>query len=73
VHLSSRPGRELLRHPGMAWLGEIAWPFASAVLAGEAVAGDGHEGIHSVFEERNKAGGDLAASPSTCSSWTAGA
>jgi ATP-dependent DNA ligase len=60
VHLYSRPGRELLRHPGMAWLQGIAWPLASAVLDGEAVAGDGHEGIYSVFEERNKTGGDLA-------------
>ncbi len=40
VHLSSRPGRDLLRHPGMAWLREIAWPFGSAVLDGEAVAGE---------------------------------
>jgi ATP-dependent DNA ligase len=37
VHLYSRPGRELLRHPGMAWLQGIAWPLASAVLDGEAV------------------------------------
>jgi ATP-dependent DNA ligase len=60
VHLYSRPGRELLRHPGMAWLREIAWPFGSAVLDGEAVAGDGHEGIQSVFTERNRIDGDLA-------------
>jgi ATP-dependent DNA ligase len=60
VHLYSRPGRDLLRHPGMSWLREIAWPFPSAVLDGEAVAGDGHEGIQSVFTERNGIGGDLA-------------
>jgi hypothetical protein len=30
------------------------------VLDGEAVAGDGHEGIQAVFTERNRVGGDLA-------------
>jgi hypothetical protein len=30
------------------------------VLDGEAVAGDGHEGIQSVFTERNRIGGELA-------------
>src|SRR5262245_7185003 len=51
----SRRGLDLLRHAGMAWLREMRWPFASAVLDGEAVAGDGHEGIQAVFEERNTA------------------
>jgi ATP-dependent DNA ligase len=37
VHSFSRPGHNLLRHPGMAWLREIAWPFPSAVLDGEGV------------------------------------
>ena len=45
----SRRGLDLLRHPGMAWLTEITWPFESAVFDGEACAGDGHEGIQAVF------------------------
>jgi len=56
----SRRGLELLRHPGMAWLRDIAWPFESAIFDGEACAGDGHEGIHAVFEERSRIGGDMA-------------
>src|SRR5262245_34702725 len=44
----------------MAWFGEIAWPVASAVLDGGACAGDGHEGIHAVFEERHSNGGTMA-------------
>jgi ATP-dependent DNA ligase len=50
VHAFSRPGRELIRLPGLAWLQELRWPVASAVLDGEAVAGDGSEGIQAVFE-----------------------
>jgi len=45
VHAFSRLGRELIRLPGLAWLQEIRWPVAAAVLDGEAVAGDGSEGI----------------------------
>jgi bifunctional non-homologous end joining protein LigD len=56
----SRRGLDLLQHPGMAWLREIAWPFGSAIVDGEACAGDGHEGIQSVFVERNRIGGDMA-------------
>ena len=56
----SRKGRDLLRHPGMAWLREIAWPFDSAIFDGEACARDGHEGIQAVFTERNRIGGDMA-------------
>ena len=44
----------------MAWLRDIAWPFQSAVFDGEACAGDGHEGIHSVFVERKRPHGDMA-------------
>src|SRR5215475_10707935 len=40
----SRPGRDLLRHAGMAWLRDLRWPMDTAVLDGEACAGDGHEG-----------------------------
>jgi ATP-dependent DNA ligase len=32
VHAFSRPGRELIRLPGLAWLQEIHWTVASAVL-----------------------------------------
>jgi hypothetical protein len=49
VHAFSRPGRELIRLPGLAWLREVRWPFASALLDGEAVAGDGSEGIKVVW------------------------
>src|SRR5215471_12953123 len=56
----SRPGRDLLRHPGMAWLRALSWPVDAAVLDGEACAGDGHEGIQAVFEERNRDGGDMS-------------
>ena len=34
--------------------------FSSAVLYGEAVAGDGDEGIQAVFEQWNRIGGDMA-------------
>jgi bifunctional non-homologous end joining protein LigD len=60
AHVYSRPGREILTHAGMAWLRELRWPVKSAVLDGEAVAGDGHEGIQSVFEARSTAGSPMA-------------
>src|SRR5262249_4865702 len=56
----SRQGRDLLRHPGMAWLRDLRWPVDAAILDGEACAGDGHEGIQAVFEERNRDGGDMS-------------
>jgi bifunctional non-homologous end joining protein LigD len=56
----SRLGRDLLRHPGMACLRIVEWPMEAAVLDGEACAGDGHEGIQAVFEERNRVGGDMS-------------
>ena len=56
----SRSGRELIRLPGLAWLREIRWPVASAILDGEAVAGDGSEGILAVFEARNTCGSPMA-------------
>src|ERR1700692_3693315 len=56
VHALSRPGRELIRLPGLAWLREIRWPVASTVLDGEAVAGDGGQGIQAVFEARHRPG-----------------
>jgi bifunctional non-homologous end joining protein LigD len=60
VHAFSRPGRELIRLPGLAWLQEIRWPVAAAVLDGEAVAGDGSEGIPAVFEARHRLGSPMA-------------
>src|SRR6185369_11775364 len=54
----SRPGLDLLRHTGMAWLRELAWPVGSAIFDAEAVAGDGNEGIQAVFHERGRAGGE---------------
>jgi bifunctional non-homologous end joining protein LigD len=56
----SRPGLDLLRHAGMAWLRDLAWPVESAIFDGEAVAGDGNEGIQAVFHERDRAGGAMA-------------
>jgi bifunctional non-homologous end joining protein LigD len=56
----SRPGLDLLRHAGMAWLRDLAWPVESAIFDGEAVAGDGNEGIQAVFHERGRAGGTMA-------------
>jgi hypothetical protein len=48
-----RPGRDLLRHAGMTWLREVSWPVDVGIFDGEAVAGDGNEGIQAVFEARN--------------------
>ena len=56
----SRPGLDLLRHAGMAWLRELAWPVDAAIFDGEAVAGNGNEGIQAVFHERGRAGGVMA-------------
>jgi ATP-dependent DNA ligase len=44
----------------MAWLRDLKWPFKSAIFDGEACAGDGHEGIQTVFNERRRVGGDMA-------------
>jgi bifunctional non-homologous end joining protein LigD len=60
VHAFSRPGRELIALPGLAWLRELCWPVASAVFDGEAVAGDGSEGIQAVFEARHRSGSPMA-------------
>jgi len=56
VQAYGRPGRELIRLPGLAWLREIRWQIASGVLDGEAVAGDESEGIQVVFQARNRQG-----------------
>ena len=60
AHVYSRPGCELLRRAGMAWLRELRWPVDSAMQDGEAVAGDGHEGIQSVLEARGTVGSAMA-------------
>jgi bifunctional non-homologous end joining protein LigD len=60
VHAFSRPSRELIRLPGLAWLRDVRWAIASAVLDGEAVAGDGSEGIQAVFEARHRPGSQIA-------------
>ena len=39
LHAYSRPGRELIRLPGLAWLREIRWPIASVVFDGGPWAG----------------------------------
>ena len=33
IHCFSRPGLDLLKHAGMAWLREVAWPVRSAASA----------------------------------------
>jgi hypothetical protein len=44
----------------MAWLRKVERPMDAAVLDGEACAGDGHDGIQAVFEERIRIGGDMS-------------
>jgi ATP-dependent DNA ligase len=60
VHAFSRPGRELITLPGLAWLRDIRWPVASAILDGEAVASDGCEGMQAVFEARTRPARSMA-------------
>jgi ATP-dependent DNA ligase len=44
VAVYSRPGRELLRHRGLAWLRDVRWPIRTAVLDRELFSGEGAEG-----------------------------
>jgi ATP-dependent DNA ligase len=60
LHAFSRPGRELITLPGLAWLRDLRWPVASVTLDGEAVAGDGSEGVQAVFEARTRPGSPMA-------------
>ena len=61
AHAFSRPGRELIRLPGLASLREIQyWPVVAAALDGEAVDGDRSEGIQAVFHARNRPGSRMA-------------
>ena len=46
--------------PGWPGSATLRWPIASAVLDGEAVAGDGSEGIQAVFEARHRPGSPMA-------------
>jgi ATP-dependent DNA ligase len=69
VHCFSRPGLDLLKHAGMAWLSEVPWPVRSAVFDGEACAGDGHEGIQAVFEARRLRTARCRSRRSTCWLW----
>ena len=41
-----RPGRELIRLPGLAWLCEIRWPVASAILDSCGRDTKGRRGVH---------------------------
>jgi ATP-dependent DNA ligase len=59
IHAFSRPGRELVTLPGSPGCARSAGPVAAAVLDGEAVAGDGSEGIQAVFEARNRSGNPM--------------
>ena len=43
-----------------AWLRKLPWPVASTARDGEAVAGDGSEGIQAVFEARHRARSPMA-------------
>jgi hypothetical protein len=57
----SRGRLDLLRHAGLAWLGDVRWPVAQAVLDGEVCGETGSDGIQVVLEARSR----LASSPST--------
>ena len=69
VHAYSRPGRELIRLPGLAWSREIRWPVAAAALDGEAVAGDGSEGIQAVSRRARDRGARWPSPHSMSSRW----
>jgi ATP-dependent DNA ligase len=60
VRCYSRRGLDLLRHRGLAWLKTIPWPMEAAVLDGEVFAGNGCDGIDSVFAARDREGGATA-------------
>jgi bifunctional non-homologous end joining protein LigD len=56
----SRPGRDLLRHPGVAWLRMAAWPLDAALLDGGSLCGRWSRGHPGGLEERNRIGGDMS-------------
>jgi ATP-dependent DNA ligase len=53
----SRPGRSLLAHAGLAWLRDVRWPIAQAVLDGEVCGDTGSDGIQSALEARGRRDG----------------
>ena len=53
----SRRRLDLLRHPGLAWLKDVRWPIAQAVLDGELCGDTGSDGIQSVLEARGRRDG----------------
>jgi bifunctional non-homologous end joining protein LigD len=53
----SRAGRPLLTHAGLAWLRDVQWPVAQAVLDGEICGDTGSDGIQSVLEARGRRDG----------------
>jgi bifunctional non-homologous end joining protein LigD len=53
----SRRNLDLLRHTGLAWLREVRWPVAQAVLDGELCGESGSDGIRAVLEARGRKDG----------------
>ena len=50
----SRAGRSLLAYAGLAWLRDVQWPVAQAVLDGEVCGDTGSDGVQSVLEARGR-------------------
>jgi hypothetical protein len=60
VAVYSRPGRELRRHRGLAWLRDVRWPLSAAIRDGELFSGEGAEGIDAILTARNGDGSGVA-------------
>jgi ATP-dependent DNA ligase len=60
VAVYSRPGRELVRLRGLAWLRDVRWPVKAAILDGELFSGEGRDGIDAILAARNGDGADVA-------------
>ena len=54
----SRPGRDLLSYPGLAWLRTLRWSVADAILDGELCAALEIEGFRTVKAERARPTGE---------------
>ena len=50
----SRRALPLLTHAGLAWLRDVRWPIAQAILDGEVCGDTGSDGIQSVLEARGR-------------------
>ena len=50
----SRRALSLLTHAGLAWLRDVRWPVAQAVLDGEVCGDTGSDGIQTVLEARGR-------------------